>query len=98
MYLAYDTDDGRIVRRAWADAEPAWVETPPEGCGVAHEPGFSQSSRDELMGDANALHVAGEDYDPETEMSVAYLTYDEESGRIEPGAEIRERPDTSEGD
>ena len=93
MHLAYDTDGGRIVQRAWTDAKPAWVETPPEGCGVAHEPGFSQSSRDELMSDANALHVAGEDYDPETEKSVAYLTYDEESGGIEPRAEIRERPD-----
>ena len=89
MYLIYDTQSDRIVRRAWTDVAPAWVETPPEGCEAAHEPAFSQSSREEMMAKANTIHEPGEDYDASTETSVAYLCYDAETGQIYPDAEIR---------
>ena len=89
-YIAYNTESGRIKRRAWTDEEPAWFTKPSEGCETAHEPGFSQSSLQTLMGKANSIHESGEDYDPETETSVGYLCYDAESGEIYPDAEIKE--------
>ena len=92
-YIAYNTVDGRIKRRAWTADEPAWYSDPPEGCDVAHEPGFSQSSLQDMMQEANSIHEAGEDYDPETETAVGYLTYDAETGQIEAAAEVKEIED-----
>ena len=89
-YIAYDTETQRIVRRAWTADEPAWFDNPSEGFGVAHEAGFSQSSLQDMIKEANSIHEAGDDYDPETETSVGYLCYDAESGEIYPGAEIKE--------
>ena len=89
-YLAHDTETNRIKRRAWTDNEPAWFSDPPEGCNVAHEPGFSQSSLQAMMKEANSIHESGEDYDPETETSVGYLCYDSDTGEIYPDAEIKE--------
>jgi len=90
-YIAYDTETGRIKRRVWTDDEPTWYVDPPEGCDVAHESAFSQSSLQTLMQKANNIHEPGEDYDPETETAVGYLCYDAESGEIYPDAKIEER-------
>ena len=89
-YIAYDKETDRIVRRAWTDDEPAWFDNLPEGCDVAHEPGFSQSSLQAMIQEANSIHEAGDDYDAETETSVGYLCYDAESGEIYADAEIKE--------
>ena len=89
-YIAYDTETERITRRAWTDDEPVWFDNLSEGFGVAHEPGFSQSSLQDMIKETNSIHEAGEDYDAETETSVGYLCYDAESGEIYPDAEIKE--------
>ena len=89
-YIGYDTETERIKRRAWTDDEPEWFDNPPEDCDVAHEPGFSQSSLQAMIQEANSIHESGEDYDPETETSVGYLCYDAESGEIYADAEIKE--------
>ena len=95
-YIAYDTETERITRRAWTDDEPVWFDNPSEDCDVAHEPGFSQSSLQAMIKEANSIHEAGEDYDPDTETSVGYLCYDDETGEIYPEAEIRPLPDETE--
>jgi len=91
MYLEYNAETGRITRRAWNN-EPSWFEDPNDGCETARESGYSQESREEMMQEANGIHEASEDYDPDSETSVAYLTYDADTGKIEPAAEIRELP------
>ena len=96
MYLEYNAETGRITRRAWMDEAPTWMDSPREGHETASEAGFSQGSRAELITEANAIHEPGEDYDPETETSVGYLTYDADTGQIEPAAEIRELPTDAE--
>ena len=95
-YLTYNTKTERIKRRAWTDDEPTWYSDPPDGCAVAHEPGFSQASLQKMMHKANDIHEAETDYDPETERSVGYLCYDGETGEIYPGAEIRPLSDEDE--
>ena len=92
-YIAYDTETERITRRAWTDDEPVWFDNLPEGFGVAHEPGFSQSSLQAMIQEANSIHEAGEDYDAETETSVGYLCYDSDTGEIYASAEIRKLED-----
>ena len=95
-YIAYDTETERITRRAWTDDEPVWFDNLAEGFGVAHEPGFSQSSLQAMMKEANNIHEPGTDYDADTETSVGYLCYDDDTGEIYPEAEIRPLPDDDE--
>ena len=95
-YLAYNTKTERIKRRAWIDDEPIWFSDPADGCAVAHEPDFSQASLREMMRNANAIHDAGTDYDPEAETSVGYLCYNDETGEIYPEADLRPLPDDDE--
>ena len=95
MKFAYDKETDRITQRYWGDEQPEWYDNPPEGVETAEEP-LSQDSRDEQMRKANDIHEPGTDYDPETETSVGYLCYDDETGEVYPEAEIRPLPDDDE--
>ena len=93
LHFRYDESSGRITARYWGEEPPQRITDPPDGYAYAHEPDFSQDSRSEMMAEANAIHEPGEDFDPDTETSVGYLCYDDETGEIYPDAEIRESPD-----
>ena len=93
LHFRYRKDDGRIVQRYWGENAPDQITDPPEGYGYVSEPAFSQDSRGELLREAKADVEPGEDYDPDTETSVGYLCYDDETGEIYGDAEIRELPD-----
>ena len=93
LHFRYDESSGYINARYWGDDPPEQITDPPEGYAYTSEPGFSQDSRSEMMAEANAIHEPGKDYDPDTETSVGYLCYDDETGEIYPDAEIRELAD-----
>jgi len=96
LHLTYDAQDGRITARYWGDTPPeAMRDTDDE---YARVEGFSQASRGDLLREAQAEYVAGEDYDPETETVVARLYFDPdadgyEAGRIYARAHIEAQPD-----
>ena len=89
-YIEYDTETGRITRRAWPD-KPAWFGSPKTGRETAHVTGFDQQDRQDAFTQASEIHEPGEDYNPDTETSIGYLVYHPDTDTIEAAAEIRER-------
>jgi hypothetical protein len=84
MKFLYDPKSGRIVRRYWKEDEPEWWSNPESNLEKGEEP-ISQQSRNEILENARN----GVDYDPQTEIVVAYLTYNANSGMVEGDYEIK---------
>jgi len=88
MFIEYDTNTGRIKKRAWTDSPPSWSSETGASREVV-EVQMSQPERDALIQQANNIHEAGVDYDPNTEASIGYLSYDAETGDVNPEARIK---------